>query len=253
MALTQEAAGENMAALAENPYPGRGIVIGRAAGEIASTVHVYWVMGRSENSRNRQLVQDGDTVKTQAFDPSKVKDPSLIIYNAFATVLDGEGRVNHVVSNGDQTDTVVDGLGSGISFEGSLIERTYEPDAPNFTPRITGLSIPEPGFARHALSMISRRPNGEPRRQTGWFDDADMEPGVGACIHTYASDSPSPEAPIPSFTGEPRTVLLDADPETTADRYWEILNRANRVALVVKQISLIDQTVQYAIRNQLQH
>lgn len=241
----------NLAALAENPYPGRGIVQGlNEAGDTA--LQVYWLMGRSENSRNRILVQEDDIVRTEAYDESKVTDPSLIIYNAMDIVRDA--RTCHVVSNGDQTDTITDGLRSkGQGFEAALKGRDYEPDNPNFTPRISGIVTPSTfthnpdlGLAHANLSVIRKDPNSvESIRQNFPTILLPSDSGFGKAVHTYLGDG----TPLPSFDKSPLEVPLGEGVEDTAEMYWGNLNVDNRVALVVKGIHLATNDTSYRIIN----
>jgi len=231
----------NLAALAANPYPGRGIVLGLTP-DGRSLVQVYWIMGRSENSRNRVFFEEGGAIKTRAHDPSKVKDPSLIIY-ATSRV---EGGC-HVVTNGDQTDTIVQALQVGGTFEGALRTRTFEPDAPNFTPRISGVTAL--GCKRSAYRLSILKPvAGDPRacvRQLFEYEQA--TPGVGHCIHTYQGDGD----PLPAFAGEPYPVPLPDGLEAIAGTFWDALNAENRISLWVKLIAVADGKVQTKIVNKL--
>ena len=211
-----------------NTYPGRGIVIGRSAdGKYAVTA--YFIMGRSNNSRNRVFVEDGDGIRTKAFDESKLEDPSLIIY-APVRVL---GKTT-IVTNGDQTDTIYDGLKAGQTFEQSLRSREFEPDAPNYTPRISGIMDIENGKYTYALSIL-KSDNGNPEecnRFTFTYDNPLA--GEGHFIHTYMKDG----SPLPSFEGEPKFVGIDGDIETFSKKLWESLNLDNKVSLFVRYIDI---------------
>ncbi len=254
----------NAERLADNPYPGRGIILGNSA-DATKSVLAYWVMGRSSNSRNRVLVQEDDIVKTEAFDPSAMEDPSLVIYNAmrevdvwnptFNTALDGR---LYVVSNGDQTDTVhrdagwkrYDIDGQGATFRQALLSRKFEPDAPNYTPRITGMIVAETaGFAAlYHYSLIKRNPTtGRPEHTFGEGDLKDIPAGAGICLHTYRGDG----NPLPSFEGSPYAMPLEEDAEATAEALWEKLDSENRVALAVKTIDKQTGEVVVRIVNQL--
>ncbi len=212
----------NLAALAKNPYPGRGIVVGLdETGE--NLVQVYWIMGRSENSRNRVFGSKGGCLFTEAADPSKVKDPSLIIYNAMR-----ETRSCAVVSNGAQTDAIAK---NGML---SLRGYTYEPDAPNFTPRITACSFRDSEVGgknvwRTVMSVLRKSPWSEAcdRHQ---YEFNDFGRGFGHCIHTYSGDG----NPLPAFQGEPYLVPLVGGAEAIAQTYLAALNEENRVSLAVK-------------------
>jgi hypothetical protein len=218
----------NMDALRANVYPGRGIVIGQTP-DAKHLVQVYWIMGRSENSRNRVFVQDGDIVRTAPFDASKVEDPSLIIYNCACPV----GRA-HVVTNGDQTDTIVDALANGETFEDALDTRRFEPDEPNYTPRISGVidfDDPQNAYKLGILKTIGNNPE-RPVRHYYNFEAA--IPGVGHFIATYSGDG----APLPSFDGEPQPVEMPGSAEDALELYWTALNEDNKVALMVKFIDV---------------
>lgn len=233
---------ENMEALAANPYPGRGIILG--VSELGDqAVQAYWVMGRSENSRNRVMVENQGEVKTEAFDASKVVDPSLIIYRAMLSTW--QVNQTHIVSNGDQTDTIFDRLHHGHEpdvysrFVGGLLERDFEPDEPNYTPRVSGITfVPTLGgsgteFGQYAYSIIRRSPTTSKSEHTfgrGYL--LQIPNGRGLCYHTYESDG----NPLPSFAGSPYAVKLQDDAESIATSLWENLDEENRVALAVKTI-----------------
>lgn len=225
--------------LSKNPYPGRGIVIG-ATGDGKKAVIIYWIMGRSENSRNRIFVEQEGTVGTRAFDESKVTDPSLIIYNPVRHV-----EKRHIVSNGDQTDTVYHALASGKTFEQALMTRTYEPDAPNFTPRITGLiDLPAPNA--YTLSILKKQDGGSDGCFRAFYNYEKWLPGFGHCIHTYQEDG----NPLPSFQHEPYLMPIP-DEAGLLEYYWSLLNADNRVSLLIKTIDL--QTGGYVIKIKNRH
>ncbi len=214
--------------LKENTYPGRGIVLGLTA-DAGKAVIAYFIMGRSENSRNRIFVKDGDGLRTKAYDPDKLKDPSLIIYAPVRVLRD-----TTIVSNGDQTDTIYAGMDQQMTFEQSLRSRTFEPDAPNYTPRISGVLHRDKDCCHYALSIIKSE-NGEGKstvRQT--FAYAKPIPGEGHFLHTYQGDG----NPLPSFEGEPVRVAVEEDVDAMADRLWVSLNTENKVALFVRYIDL---------------
>jgi len=218
----------NMEALAENTYPGRGIVIGMTPDE-QHFVQVYWIMGRSENSQNRVFVEENSVVRTAPFDESKVEDPSLIIYNCVRSF----ARC-HIVSNGDQTDTLFDALQVGSRFEEALYARTFEPDAPNFTPRIAGVvNLNDPRHV-YKLGIIKAIANDGGHCTRHFFDYETPIPGVGHCVTTYSGDG----APLPAFQGEPYAVELRDDIDKLLDLYWETLNPGNKVSLLVKFIDV---------------
>ncbi|MBR6159760.1 MAG: IMP cyclohydrolase [Lachnospiraceae bacterium] len=207
-----------------NSYPGRGIVIGRSAdGKYA--VAAYFIMGRSSNSRNRVFVEDGDGIRTQAFDESKVEDPSLIIYAPVRVLGD-----TTIVTNGDQTDTIYDGLKEGKTFEESLRSREFEPDAPNYTPRISGIMDVTGGRFTYSLSIL-KTDNGNPEECNRFtFSYDNPLAGEGHFIHTYMKDG----NPLPSFEGEPKFVSIEGDIETFSKKMWENLNLDNKVSLFVR-------------------
>ena len=252
MVTRAQMARQNLEKLADNPYPGRGIVIGRTATD--QVVQVYWVMGRSENSRNRVLERaGGDVVRTTPFDVSKVEDPSLIIYRAMDRVFN-----QYVVSNGDQTDTVTEHFQQGISPNVALRTRDYEPDEPNYTPRITGVTN---AYTGSSLFWLTRRMDSGESMHT-YFQDRSNEDvirkkpvarAIGRCIHTYIGDGD----PLPSFQGSPYLVPVGEGAEDTAQMYWDHLNPDNRVAIVARAIPLKfpgheNDVVDYHIINQLE-
>ena len=212
--------------LQNSPYPGRGILLGRSA-DNRSAVIAYFIMGRSENSRNRVFEETEDGVRTRAFDESKMTDPSLIIYHPVRVV-----GGNTVVTNGDQTDTIAGALPEGLSFAGALRTREFEPDAPNYTPRISGLV--KPGGA-YKLSILKSM-DGDPACCCRYFYEYEKPvAGVGHLIHTYERGGD----PLPSFEGEPRRAAITApDARTLADELWPALNGDNKVSLFVRYIDL---------------
>lgn len=211
-----------------NSYPGRGIIIGRSA-DGSKAVTAYFIMGRSENSRNRVFVEEGEGIRTQAFDPSKLTDPSLIIY-APVRVLGNET----IVTNGDQTDTIYDGLEKGLTFEQSLRSREFEPDGPNYTPRISGVMHVEDGAYDFAMSILKSN-QGDPsqcNRYTYTYDNP--KAGEGRFIHTYMCDG----NPLPSFEGEPKVISIPDDMDGFAESLWNNLNPDNKVSLFVRYIDI---------------
>ena len=211
-----------------NAYPGRGIVIGKSEdGKYAVTA--YFIMGRSENSRNRVFVTEGDGIRTQAYDPSKLTDPSLIIY-APVRVLGKET----IVTNGDQTDTVYDGISKGLTFEQSLRSREFEPDAPNYTPRISGMLTVENGRFDYQMSILKSN-NGNPAACNRYtFSYENPVAGEGHFIHTYLCDG----NPLPSFEGEPKLVAIQDNIEIFTELLWNSLNVDNKVSLFVRYINI---------------
>ena len=214
--------------LKNNEYPGRGIVIGRSAdGKYAVTA--YFIMGRSSNSRNRVFVTEGEGIRTEAFDPSKLEDPSLIIY-APVRVL----KNDTIVTNGDQTDTIYDGLAEGKTFEQSLRSREFEPDKPNYTPRISGVLHVEDGAYDFAMSILKSN-DGDPsccNRYTFTYDNPAA--GEGRFLHTYMHDG----NPLPSFLGEPKKVEIAGDIDNFTKLVWDSLNEDNKVSLFVRYIDI---------------
>ena len=209
-----------------NSYPGRGIVIGKSE-DGANAVFAYFIMGRSENSRNRVFVEKEDELVIYPFDESKVEDPSLIIYSHVR-------KVHHkwIVTNGDQTDTIADGLRAGDTFEKALESRCFEPDAPNFTPRISGLIDLDGKFGYKLSILKSADEKGSAcNRYTFSYEPLN---GVGHFIHTYNSDG----NPIPTFTGEPERVKIGSDITEFANGIWESLNPDNKIALYVGFVDL---------------
>ncbi|MWC30584.1 IMP cyclohydrolase [Paenibacillus sp. MMS18-CY102] len=236
MSSLQEAY-DNLAQIHNNSYLGRGIVIGMdERGE--RFVQVYWIMGRSENSRNRQFIKENDFIKTEALDPAKLIDPSLIIYYPLKSV-----NGNHIVSNGDQTDTVYDIISAGGTLEEALLTREFEPDAPNYTPRITGLVNRNNGSYAYQLSILKRI--NEDGCGRFYYNYQKATPGIGHCIHTYLGDG----TPLPSFIGEPFKVALNGEIDNIADQYWNLLDPDNRISLLVKTIDIATEDVQIVIRN----
>ena len=225
--------------LKNNAYPGRGILLGKnAAGTHA--VIAYFIMGRSVNSRNRVFVEDGDGIRTQAFDESKLVDPSLVIYAPVRVLGD-----TTIVTNGDQTDTVYDALKAGGDFESALRTRCFEPDGPNWTPRISGTVRVAGGEAFYKMSILKA---GDAEgsfcvRQT--FEYPDCKPGQGLFLHTYKCDG----NPIPSFEGEPEHVDVRGDIDEFTSLVWENLNADNKVSLFVRTISLADGAARTRIVN----
>jgi len=209
--------------LAGNSYPGRGIIIGTTPDE--KMVVAYFIMGRSENSRNRVFEQREDGLYTKAYDESKVADPSLIIYRAV-----GEHEGNIVVTNGDQTDTILSALKVGGSFEGALRTREFEPDAPSFTPRISGMVCYDFDVT-YKLSIL-KSADAEGTDCVRYFYEYPATPGVGHFIHTYVGDG----SPLPSFQGEPERVVIPEDTEAFADELWASLDENNKISLYVNVI-----------------
>ena len=228
--------------LKENAYPGRGIIIGKSA-DGKSAVTAYFIMGRSVNSRNRVFVEDGDGIRTQAFDPSKLVDPSLIIYSPVRVL----GNKT-IVTNGDQTDTIYEKMNQQMTFEQSLRSREFEDDAPNYTPRISGIIKTDDGGFNYAMSIL-KSDNGDPSsclRHTFTYNNP--KAGEGRFIHTYMGDG----NPLPSFEGEPELIEIPNDMEQFAADLWDALNEDNKVSLFVRFIDLESGAVQSKIINKNQ-
>ena len=225
--------------LRSNSYPGRGIVIGRSK-DGTKAVTAYFIMGRSENSRNRVFVEEGEGIRTQAFDPAKLSDPSLIIY-APVRVLGNKT----IVTNGDQTDTIYEGMDKQLTFEQSLRCREFEPDGPNYTPRISGIMHIENGGYNYAMSIL-KSSNGDPESCCR-FTYAYEKPlnGEGRFIHTYMGDG----NPLPSFEGEPKRVEIDGTIDKFTEMVWNSLNQDNKVSLFVRFIDIATGTYETRIVN----
>lgn len=214
------------AELSGNAYPGRGIVLGKSA-DGKHAVIAYFIMGRSENSRNRVFVEEGAGIRTQAFDPAKLVDPSLIIYSPVRVWQD-----TTIVTNGDQTDTVYDFLEKGETFAAGLRTRTFEPDAPNYTPRISGVVNNKTGD--YQLSILKSAEGDSSSVQRYFFEYTSPKAGVGHFLHTYRCDG----NPIPSFEGEPTPVWLEGDIDSFTAMVWENLNPENKVSLFTRFLNL---------------
>ena len=213
--------------LQETSYPGRGIILGRSADD-SKTMIAYFIMGRSENSRNRVFTETEDGIRTEAFDPAKLSDPSLIIYHPVRVM---EGGMT-IVTNGDQTDTIRDNILEGHCYRHALHTREFEPDAPNYTPRISGVVKPD---GTYNLSILKSE-DGDPTCCCRYFFEYDHAiAGVGHYIHTYQGDG----TPLPSFAGEPERIALPwNDAKTFADVLWSNLNEDNKVSLFVRTIDV---------------
>ncbi|MBM6663275.1 IMP cyclohydrolase [Flavonifractor plautii] len=226
--------------LQSNPYPGRGIVLGRSADDTKAVI-AYFIMGRSENSRNRVFVETPDGIRTQAFDPSKMTDPSLIIYNPVRVF-----GASTIVTNGDQTDTIREGLAAGKTFSQALHTRTFEPDEPNYTPRISGLVKKEGDYV---LSIL-KSADGDPASCRRYFFTYEKPlAGQGHFIHTYMGDG----NPLPSFEGEPEQIAITSEtPEEFAQLIWNSLNEENKVSLFVRYIDIMTGNWETVILNKHQ-
>lgn len=221
-----------------NAYPGRGIIIGTSA-DGKNAVTAYFIMGRSENSRNRVFVTEGEGIRTEAFDPSKVKDPSLIIY-APVRVL----GTDTIVTNGDQTDTAYDMMKEGSTFEQSLRTREFEPDAPNYTPRISGVLHVKDNKFCYEMSILKTH-HGDPAICNRFTFAYGAAAGEGHFLHTYIGDG----SPLPSFEGEPKRVAIKGDIDTFTDMLWKNLNEDNKVSLFVRYIDIAEGITETRIVN----
>ena len=218
--------------LQDNSYPGRGILLGQTGGR---AVLAYFITARSENSRNRIFREEGETLAIYPYDAEKVADPKLIFYTPLRVCAEGI-----IVSNGDHTDTVCESLLAGHTMQYAMSARCYEPDAPNYTPRIAGLILPT---GRYTLGIVKKAEDGPDCRRKYWsYDPAE---GKGHLIHTYASDGD----PLPSFSGEPREIAISGTPEELAGEIWGALHRENRVSLYVRVTDLFNGRYESAIRN----
>ncbi len=223
--------------ITNNPYPGRGIVVGRAADGFRL---IYWIMGRSPNSQNRRFVAEGGSLRTEPVDLSKVEDPSLIIYDA---MLELPGI--QLVTNGDQTRTLFEALQAGGTFESALATREREPDAPNYTPRISAMLDVRGDDPSLALSILKANPFDPEQTDRFTYRPALPAPGYGVCLTTYEGDG----SPLPSFEGEPRILPCEGSAESLLERYWDALDESNRVSLAVKSLTPGGETESLAISN----
>ena len=209
--------------LSNNTYPGRGIIIGKSL-DGKNAMIAYFIMGRSVNSRNRIFERFDGGMRTKAFDESKLSDPSLIIYNPYLAYENMD-----IITNGDQTNTVYDFVKEGKTFEDALYTREFEPDEPNFTPRISGMITYGKNDFTYKLSIL-KSANGRPEVCNRYFYNYEPECGIGHFIHTYKCDG----NPIPSFYGEPEEIALPNTAKELADLVWTNLNEDNKVSLFVR-------------------
>ncbi|GGE02749.1 IMP cyclohydrolase [Paenibacillus nasutitermitis] len=219
-------------------YPGRTLIVGMTPSG-SHYVQVYWIMGRSANSRNRVFELDGWSVKNKAFDPAKMEDPSLIIYYPIR-----HWENVHIVTNGDQTDTIYDGLQHSRTFEQSLMLREFEPDAPHYTPRISAVINTE--LKQYSLSILKTHENDPSVCLRNSYQYSKFKCGIGHCIHTYNSEQ---NGVLKPFEGDPFEVPLFDSINEIADFYWERINAENKIALLVKFINVSNQNIQFQIRN----
>ncbi|MBN1847811.1 MAG: inosine monophosphate cyclohydrolase [Deltaproteobacteria bacterium] len=224
--------------LSQNPYPGRGLVIGRSGED--KWLILYWIMGRSAQSRNRRFVVDGGILKTEPIDPGSIADPSLIIYEAMLDLPD-----IYLVSNGDQTRTMVETLQGGGTIEDALIKREHEPDAPHFTPRISGVLSFKGKTASMILSILKASPLDSSYTDRFFYRPSMPAVGFGFGLTTYLGDG----NPLPSFSGEPLLLPCHDGAEEILERYWNALNLDNRIAIAAKEISDLGRRSEIFIRN----
>jgi IMP cyclohydrolase len=238
MSSTQTATDNFERHLAGNSYPGRGIVLGRSTKN--TWIQIYWIMGRSDNSRNRVLVEENGTLRTEAADPEKMDDPSLVIYTAMHRV-----KEQYIVTNGAQTDALFACLLQEGEFVDSLLPWSHEPDAPNFTPRISGCTDISEGS--NWLSIIKANSSDGRSSEHHFFHYADIPEGFGYAITTYQGDG----KPIPPYEGTPLLMPLQGDGEAIARTYWDALDRDNRIGLAVRTIE-VDGSATIDVTNKLQ-
>ncbi len=239
MNLEQQAV-NNIKKLQGNEYPGRGMVIGMSP-DGTKYIQVYWIMGRSENSRNRIFEAEGEFVRTKAFDERKMTDPNLIIYYPIKAT-----KEYHIVGNGDQTDTIYNYILNGSTFESALNTREFEPDYPNYTPRISGIIDLSKEKVRYSLSILKSIINGDQNIcQRNYYNYSSFLEGFGHCIHTYKEDGD----PIPSFTGEPFILKLYDDMNENTEYFWNLLHHKNKISLLIKYIDVISREVKINIVN----
>ncbi|KXB56829.1 IMP cyclohydrolase [Lachnoanaerobaculum saburreum] len=226
--------------LAAKEYPGRGIILGKSENNRA--VFAYFIMGRSTNSRNRVFEVSNDDIMTKAFDESRLSDPSLIIYSPVRVL----GK-KIIVTNGDQTDTIYEYLKDKKTFEDALYTRTFEPDAPNFTPRISGLIDIESGL-KLKLSILKSDEGDESQSLRFFYNYDNPKPGEGFLIHTYKENSD----PLKSFEGEPIKVSLKGSIDEFCNSLWNSLNTDNKIALAVRYIDMATGKYEQIIKNKLE-
>jgi IMP cyclohydrolase len=237
--MTEQAQRNFQRHLADNRYPGRGLVIGLASSDEA-WLQVYWIMGRSAHSKNRRFVATGSTLRTEPVDPSQVRDPDLIIYEA---MLELPGA--YLVSNGDQTRTLYVHLRDGGLFDQALATREREPDAPNYTARISGMLAPRHPLGPITLSILKANAADPAATDRYTYRPAPPPPGLGYCLTTYTGDGD----PLPAFSGDPLLVPCTGSAEEVLETYWAALDREYRVSLAVKEIQNSGDASRILVRN----
>lgn len=228
--------------LSSTTYPGRGIVVGRSE-DGSKAVAAYFIMGRSQNSRNRIFVEEGNGLRTQAFDESLVKDPRLIIYSPVRVL-----KSTTIVSNGDQTDTIYEHMQKGESFERALATREFEPDAPNYTPRISAILETSSATFSYQMSIIKSDDMDPTCCNRNTFSYDNPRAGEGRFLHTYKGDGD----PLPSFEGEPTRVDIKGDIDSFTDLTWKSLDPDNKISLFVRFIDIQTGNFETRIRNKNQ-
>ena len=239
MAIRETAAAIFNSHLKDNPYPGRGLAVGRNDAD-NTWIMVYFIMGRSENSRNRRFVTDGERLYTEPVDPAKVSDPSLIIYDAMSALPGIQ-----LVSNGDQTATVRDALTTGGTFDGALATREREPDGPNFTPRISAMLDVRSAENNLSFSILKANPADPAKTDRYTARPSNPPPGIGYGLTTYMGDG----NPLPSFRGDLLVLPLEGSAQAVLDEYWDALNPDNRVSLAVKEVRNDGTAAAFLVRN----
>lgn len=229
----------NFEALHKNPYPGRGLVVGRSSVDDGWLI-IYWIMGRSASSRNRKFVVVGNTLRTEPIDTSKMENPELLIYEAMLELPN-----IYLVSNGDQTRTIYDALLAGGTFDSALEKREREPDAPHYTPRISAMLDINQYPGKVTLSILKANPANPANTDRFTYRPARSPRGFGVGLTTYRGDG----NPLPSFSGDPLLLPCSGKAEAVLDAYWNALNPENLVALAVKQISTQDGSSRILVRN----
>jgi len=240
--MISDTADSNLDKIRLNPYPGRGIIIGQTP-DGSRMMQIYWLTGRSENSRNRIFVQESEGIRTQAFDPAKLSDPFLIIYwpaRRFGSTF--------LVTNGDQTDTLFHMMQQGATFEDALMTREFEPDPPNFTPRISGMADISDAEGGYRLSILKAQDGSPERCVRCFYRFGKATPGIGHCIHTYQGDG----NPLPVFSGDPYVVPVPNTVDEAVARYWPLLDGNNRVALFARTVERGSGAVETRIINRHQ-
>jgi IMP cyclohydrolase len=218
---------QNEKILSQNEYPGRGIIIGiTPSGK--NYIQIYWIMGRSNNSKNRIFEIDNNFVRTKAFDENKMVDPSLIIYYPIKAL-----EKYHIVSNGDQTDTIYEYINKNNTFENALNTWEFEPDPPNYTPRISGFIDLRKENANYGLSILKSINHNKELCQRNYYNYNNFINGFGHCIHTYSGNG----NPVPPFDREPFIIKVFEDIEENIKHFWKILNEENKISLLVKYIN----------------